>query len=281
MRLSQLIAAATCAFAFTAEPLCVHAQVAPSKEVGADTLVSVGGYRLHMNVRRGSGPITVIFEAGGGADLMSWASVPQLLAKRTDASIVAYDRAGLGASELGPLTLTPLEEVQALRRALESLDLPAPSVIVAHSYGALLALVHAETFAEDVRALVLVDPMNPRFIDGVGVDFLRNMAPTVNNPTTHRDYVAQRMSLSLRDLAADVQRAEPLLPTPMWILSAGQPWWGREDLDVMWAESHEAMAEVSDDRHLVVVPGVGHDIPAQDPGAIVTATLEAVAHARR
>jgi pimeloyl-ACP methyl ester carboxylesterase len=173
-------------------------------EAVADTLIDVGDYRLHVVVARGTAPMTVVFEAGGGADLTSWGSVPEQLAAATSASVVTYDRAGLGTSELGPLDLTQAEEVQALRRALDTMELP-PSTVVAHSYGALMAMVHAQQFPDLVEALVLVDPMNPRFMDEVG-DWLKTTVPTITDPTTNREYVTQRMSRTFDALAAELLR---------------------------------------------------------------------------
>ncbi len=38
------------------------------RQPAADTLVDVGGHRLHLSVWDGEGPVTILFEAGGGAD---------------------------------------------------------------------------------------------------------------------------------------------------------------------------------------------------------------------
>src|SRR5215210_1300431 len=37
-----------------------------------DTLVDVGGYQLHMVVYRGTQPLTIVMESGGGASLAAW-----------------------------------------------------------------------------------------------------------------------------------------------------------------------------------------------------------------
>src|SRR5688572_27101880 len=114
-----------------------------------DTLVDVGGHRLHLEVLRGTEPLTLVLEAGGGADLSSWATVPESLAARTGATVVAYDRAGLGQSELGPPDLTPRDEIAQLRVALDHLAVPSPKLVVATSYGAMLALLYAAIHRDD------------------------------------------------------------------------------------------------------------------------------------
>ncbi|MEO8450369.1 MAG: alpha/beta hydrolase, partial [Gemmatimonadota bacterium] len=99
-----------------------------------DTMIDVGDHRLHFRAWAGSGNLTIVFEAGGGADLTAWATVPSLLAARIPARIVAYDRAGMGQSDVGPRDLTPQQEIEQLDRALDKLGVRR-MVLVGHSYG--------------------------------------------------------------------------------------------------------------------------------------------------
>lgn len=238
-----------------------------------DTLIDVGGHRLHVRVSRGTLPITVLFEAGGAANLGAWGQVPSRLAERTGATIVAYDRAGLGASELGPMELTPRDEVDNIRDAMDQLNVPRRTVIVGHSYGAMLALDHAAAYPERIVGLVLVDPMNPRFVVDVG-DWLDSTVPEIGDPQTSRDHVIQRMARTMDALSARLLTSERTLDIPMIIVSAGSEWWGPSDIDAAWRRSHEAMAGVSTARRRIVSEGSGHDIPTEDPETIVSSVLQ-------
>lgn len=248
-----------------------------SLDATVDTLISVGDHRLHVHIQRGDQPVTVLLEAGGAADLSSWGAVPDLLANTTGASIVSYDRAGLGSSELGPLELTPGEEVRSVWRALSKLAVPGRTVLVGHSYGALLALLHAEEFAGQVEALVLVDPMNPRFVAKVG-DWLTTTVPKITNPTSDREHVIQRMTRTMDSLSAHLLPLEPRLDVPMWVISAGTPWWGPDDVDAAWVASHEEMVAASPRRARIVATGTTHDIPSEAPEVIVSAIDQALEH---
>ncbi len=75
-----------------------------------DTLLDVGGYRMHLVVHRGTSPLTIVMESGGGASLDEWFGLDSTLARRTGATVVAYDRAGFGRSETGPADLTPEQQ---------------------------------------------------------------------------------------------------------------------------------------------------------------------------
>ncbi|HSL70714.1 MAG TPA: alpha/beta hydrolase, partial [Longimicrobiales bacterium] len=115
-----------------------------------DTMVDVGGHRLHFRIHRGSIPITIVMESGGGATLERWGGVDTELARRTKATVVAYERAGFGGSELGPLELAPTTQVRQLGAALERLDTPPRRIVIGHSYGGLMAVVHADFYRDQV-----------------------------------------------------------------------------------------------------------------------------------
>lgn len=239
----------------------------------ADTLVDVGGYGLRFEIRRGDEPVAVLFENGGGADVNSWHTVPDSLARRTGATIVTYDRAGTGGSELGPLDLTPLEELRRLHGALDRLAVPAPTIVVGHSYGGMLALLHADLYPEKVRGLVLVDPMNPRFVEATG-DFVQSTVPDIAEPANDRERLIVRMRNTFEALRARVAEIEPDLEIPIVVVSAGEAWWDREEIDRAWRESHEAIVAERPNRRLIVAEESDHDVPEERPDAVIDAVTE-------
>jgi pimeloyl-ACP methyl ester carboxylesterase len=81
------------------------------------------------------------------------------------------------------------------------------------------------------------------------------------------------MAHTLDSLAAALRTSEPKLDLPMVIISAGKDWWGKPEIDASWRRSHRAMADASPIRRRVISKGSGHDIPHQDPEAVVSAVL--------
>jgi len=99
----------------------------------------------------GPGPVVVL---GTGLGEMSLDWVPVLPALAAAGRVVAYDRAGLGASDpVHPLTLE--HEVEDLAAVLAEVG---PAVVVGHSWGGLLAQLVSFRYPERVAGLVLVDP---------------------------------------------------------------------------------------------------------------------------
>jgi pimeloyl-ACP methyl ester carboxylesterase len=76
-------------------------------------LVDIGGHRLHLHCV-GQGSPTVVLNAGLGAFSLDWGAVQPQIAAST--RVCAYDRAGLGWSEPGPLPRSPQQfaELQEL-----------------------------------------------------------------------------------------------------------------------------------------------------------------------
>jgi pimeloyl-ACP methyl ester carboxylesterase len=88
-----------------------------------------GGRRLRWIEAGGENNPTVVLVAGAGEMALDWANILPVLANRY--RIVAYDRAGLGASDpIAPLTLeSELEDLVALLANV------GPAVVVGHSWG--------------------------------------------------------------------------------------------------------------------------------------------------
>lgn len=147
---------------------------------------------------------------------------------------------------------------------------PERTIHVGHSYGGLLAMLGAARFPERVAGVVLVDPMNPRFVGRTG-DFVFSTAQRIEHPSTDREGALTRLMDGFRGLLAEVGAVEPTLPQPMVIITAGRPWWGRTDVDQARRQSHADMASASPRRRLIVAEHSQHDVPAQDPETIVTA----------
>lgn len=121
-------------------------------------MVSVGSHQLHV-VSAGTGLPTVVFEAALGASSISWSLVQPTIAKLT--GTVAYDRAGMGFSELGPEPRTAQRIVDEMRAMLEAVKAPKPYLLVGHSYGGMTSRLFAAQFPDEVVGMVLLDQADP------------------------------------------------------------------------------------------------------------------------
>ncbi len=240
--------------------------------MSADTLVDVGDYAIHVEVIRGERPVAFVLESGGAAELSAWEAVPESIAARTGATVVTYGRAGFGGSELGPDDLTPDQQVEDLREALDALSVPRPRVVVGHSYGGLMAMHHAARHPDEVAGVILVDAMNARFVEATG-DFIHTTVPHITDPRTDGERAIARLVDTFDAFLALVH--DRAIVQPMAVITANA-WWGRDGvedpaIEAAWRASHEAIAAAAPNRWLVVAAGSRHAVPSMRPDTIVEA----------
>jgi pimeloyl-ACP methyl ester carboxylesterase len=120
-------------------------------------LIDVGGHRLHLHCE-GTGA-AVVMDAALGASSLSWTYVrPEVAAF---ARACAYDRAGFGWSDAGPLPRTVARIVEELQHLLAAAAVPRPYVLVGHSFGGLVARAYVHRHPGEIGGLVLLDPAYP------------------------------------------------------------------------------------------------------------------------
>lgn len=120
------------------------------------TLVTVANGR-HLNLRcAGHGEPTIVLEAGSHADSSTWFRLQPLLAQSR--RVCAYDRAGYGFSDEGPMPRNLDADVVDLHGLIIKAPLTTPVVLVGHSLGSNIVRHYADKYPRDVVGLVLIDP---------------------------------------------------------------------------------------------------------------------------
>jgi pimeloyl-ACP methyl ester carboxylesterase len=243
--------------------------------------------RLNL-VCQGQGFPTVILEAGLGDTSAAWHLVQSEVAHVT--RVCAYDRAGLGLSDPGPMPRTSSAIANDLHALLHQAGLPPPYVIVAHSMGALGAMLFADRHLPELAGMVLVDPS---FVDQAETlaPYLPEAAPR-GDPTTVAGSEAESMS-SLSgdpeesDSAQLKAEARDLGSLPMIVLTAADTG-GTDGNDqrviagkALWKAGHEALAACSSQGVSRMVPHSGHSIHLDQPGIVTSAILELVGRSRQ
>ncbi|WP_158545092.1 alpha/beta fold hydrolase [Dyella monticola] len=146
-------------------PAMGHAHAASPGEVPTSayehpqTLVTLAdGRRLNLFCL-GSGSPTVVMEAGGGDDSLSFQAVQARVANVT--RVCSYDRAGMGFSDPSPYPTTLMHVIADLHGLLDRAHIGRPIVLVGHSDGGLYAAFYAATYGQQVGGMVLIDPDSP------------------------------------------------------------------------------------------------------------------------
>lgn len=127
-----------------------------------DTLVDVGSHTLHFTITPGAGT-PILFEAGNGDDGSVWAYILQPIQDATGATLITYDRAGLGQSSIDTTTISFRQEVADLANALQQLGFDQELFLVCHSFGGFYSAAFANEYQNGISGAVFIDPTLPCF----------------------------------------------------------------------------------------------------------------------
>ena len=124
--------------------------------------VDAAGQRLEcVRIRGAKGAPTLVFLHEGLGSVALWKDFPARVAEATGCPVLVYSRAGYGRSSPAVLPRAPdymhVEALTVLPALLDRLAIVDP-ILVGHSDGASIALLHAGSGKRPVRALVALAP---------------------------------------------------------------------------------------------------------------------------
>lgn len=254
-----------------------------------EKMVDVGGRKLHCCVYGKKGP-TVVLVSGFGAPQSYWNTVVPDLAAHT--TVVTFDRAGIGKSEIGDLPTHGLQAAKDLLSLLERLEVPAPFVLVGHSYGGDVVRLFASMYPDRISGLILEDTQHEdileeqrKILKGKDLEALEQMVArfdTPDDPRTEADY---------RYITREqVRKSGPLPKIPFVVLTAGDrskamPSIFSEDakkeLETLGFQLQQRLVALIPGGRHIVVEGVGHNIHFEKPNALIEPVIKILNELRK
>lgn len=271
----------------TAMPFAALATAPDQPPQGVDKLVDVGGYNLHFRVIPGTGP-TILLESGGGMNSTEWDSLAPRLARETGATVVAYDRAGFGKSDLPATRADLAEDTAALWRGLREFGLDRNLILVGHSYGGFLIRFEAAAHPDAVRGLIFVDPFTVELVDLLGVDYCDNhpMMGKLPFDASHPEALTKEQRAlarmvgapgsNLAEKVAVMRRSVVPEGIPVRVLTSGVTWLPNPEEQVTWRKSHEQFTASIRDATLIVAAESDHMIPFRQPDLLISVISDVV-----
>jgi pimeloyl-ACP methyl ester carboxylesterase len=250
-------------------------------------MIDVGGYHLSFRIIPGQGP-TILLESGGGLDSSMWGALAPRLAQETGATVVAYDRAGFGKSDLPETKYDLRQDTAAMWRGLRTLGLDRNLILVGHSYGGFLIQFEAAEHPDAVRGLVFVDPFTVEFVDAMGIDYCNNhpmmgkLPFDISRPETLNKW--QRACVRMigapdRNLAENIAvMRKAVIPegVPVRVITSRNIWLPTPEERKAWREAHERFTASIKGAVLVVAEKSGHLIPFTQPDLLVSVVADVV-----
>lgn len=225
------------------------------------------------------------YDLVGQADLHPSPTATQPTVAKTT-RVCAYDRpntrsVGTDRSTPVPQPHSIQQDVDDVVKLIAAAHLPTPLVVVAHSYGGLVADLLVRTHPELVSGLVLVDPTS-EFLPRLGrpeqdVEFNRAARAPMPEPDGE-GFIAV-------DAYARIKVAPPLPKVPTIVLSSDKlppPAELRPDTYTKFQihQANSLLAETLATEN-VIVPGSGHDIMLYAPQVVADKILAIVDKVRR
>jgi len=252
---------------------CASCEQRSTKTIKMDKLVDIGTHKLHVVLADvPQARYTIILEAGGGKYSDSYQKIQDTLAMLTGCRVLSYDRSGYGRSELGPDNFTALDEVHKLKKCLEVQGFNDHYILVGLSWGGYLVQLFTKQYPELVEGLVLIDPMNAKFVKRFGLDKLNAITPYFKNPTQNYEKAGNRMVDNARISFGMLSGYELPTDLPVILLTSGNAPIDPE----IWRRCHEEMVMYSPKHKLIIAEGNGHDIVEENPGLVLETIIELV-----
>lgn len=224
-------------------------------------------------------PVVLLHEGLGS--LSMWKDFPERLARRTGRRVLAYSRTGYGASsplrgkrEPGYMHHEAEAVLPALLSAL-SIDRP---VLLGHSDGGSIALIHAGRFPDKARALVLEAPHV--FVEPVTVQSIAAARTTYETTDLaaklgryHRDVDGafwgwNDIWLDPRFLAWNIEDSLPRIACPILVLQGAQDEYGTA------AQLDAIAAQAPGPAEVVLLDGCGHSPHRDQPERTLAAIAD-------
>lgn len=245
----------------------------PIKSQDIDTLVDVGGYKLHFHIVKGKG-MPILFESGGGDDGSIWDRLLPYLADTLGTTLITYDRAGFGKSELDTNHTGILSEIKRLEAGLQQLGYGDEMMLVAHSLGGFYATLYASRHPKAVKAAVLIDVNTSCFFtDAYVTQEELAVKPRLEkfkreNPGVYYIYTNLRKNAELMR-----HTAFPLNIPVTDIVAERTPFEGTPNAG-RWKACHWQFVAASSNRKGLTAYGSGHYVHREKPDLVFDAIVK-------
>ena len=243
-----------------------------------DTLVNVGGYRLHFHLLKGKG-MPILFESGSGAGGDVWDTILKPVREITGATLITYDRSGFEQSELDTANNDLqrhgiLHGIEGLEAGLKKLGYDGDIMLVASSYGGFCATLYAARHPAMVKAAVWVDINHVSWFTDVYVDTSMKERIRDSATTRKKNPAMFYQSLNLQN-TVELMRKTPFPATIPVIDLVSEFNFPDSVSAARWKLCHRQFADAQPNREGITAYGCGHVIFRDNPSLVISAIVKA------
>jgi len=266
-------------------------------------LIDVNGRKMHIYCIGNKSP-TIILDSGTGGFSLEWKDIQHSLSQYV--RVCAYDRAGYGWSDMGPLPRTTKRITHELHTLLQNAGIHGPYIMVGHSFGGFTAQYFARYFNHEIAGIVLIDSSHEEQVYRLpenGKDVVRrslhqDRSNMVTRSVLHEHFpkevaaVAQQLmtrwtalltwreemanyALSSRELRDVHDR--PILEIPIVVLTRGKRVWPDtpygDAMEMVWKELQDELSSLNGNSTHIIAENSGHVIHLDEPELLISELL--------
>lgn len=250
-----------------------------------EKMIDVGGERILNCKIYGQGSPTIVLVSGFNAPQSYWDGIlPFLLDKAT---VVTYDRPGIGRGIKGSLPLHGGQSAKDLHALLEKIDVPKPYIVVGHSLGVSIVRLFVSMFPENVGGLILEDGAHESLLDeqlkilkGKDLQALQEAASKTSRPANPQNEADFR-----EETDEQLRKSSPLPHIPFVVITSGDrsktlpPIFSeqaRRDLIKLGMDLQQRLVDLIPGGKHIIAEGVGHNIHVEKPEILVNPIVEMI-----
>ncbi len=146
-------------------------------------VVEVDGRNMHIYTK-GEGASTIVLLSGLGTAAPALDFDPLINEMSKNNKVVVVEPFGYGWSDITKKERTVENIVEEIRVALKKSNIQGPYILMPHSISGIYSMYFANTYPEEVKGIIGIDPTLPQALDYFGEDvptmpkYLRYLAPT-------------------------------------------------------------------------------------------------------
>jgi pimeloyl-ACP methyl ester carboxylesterase len=239
-----------------------------------DRTTRSNGKSLHFRILEGRKDDIILFESGGGNDSSVWEDLLVPVAEGTGATLITYDRPGLGSSEIDSQHHGLTGDIERLESGLEELGYTGHYTVVAHSLGGFYATLFASRHPDQVRAAVLIDINLACFFTDTFLPTIRRPEAEIQKLKTENPakffFAVDFEPMVLKMRSVEFPNTMPVLD----FVAEQRDFPTSEDFE-RWRSCHSKFASEAPNRTEYTAYGSGHYIFISNPELIVAAILQA------
>ncbi len=242
-----------------------------------DTLVDVGGYKMHFKIIKGEGT-PILFEAGGGNDSSVWNNILEKIHNVTGTTLITYDRSGFGQSELNPTLKNDSDfsienGIKELETGLSKLGYDNDIILVSHSYGGLYNLLYARKHPKKVKSVILIDAVLSNFWNEELLT-MRDMHVDISTiPKPSGDYY---MNFNFNEIMRYVRNMQFPENTPITnVFPENSSPVYPEIYSNRWKKVHVDLGAQNENATNIIAKGSGHAVFQDNPALIINTIIKA------